>query len=119
MHPIKNIFFVGFSTIYLIIQSTRKLGFYIPEVLNSYVTDYLFIPLLLMFSLWLTRVVKRDVTIKLTLPMIVISVILISFIFEYYLPQTSLLYTADKIDVLMYLLGGVSYYYIQNRIFES
>lgn len=119
MHPIKNVFFITFSAIYLTIQLIRKLKVEIPEVINSYVTDFLFMPLLLMFSLWLTRVVKRDLTIKLTIPMIVISVILISFIFEYYLPKTSLLYTADKIDVLMYLLGGVSYYYIQNRIFES
>lgn len=119
MHPVKNNIFVVFSIIYLIIQGARKFSFYIPELLNSYLTDFLFIPLLLMFSLWLTRVVKRDLTIKLTTPMIVISVILISFIFEYYLPQTSLLYTADKIDVLMYLLGGLSYYYIQNCIFVS
>ncbi len=119
MHPIKNTYFIAFSVAYLLIQSCRKLGVYLPELLNSYGTDLLFMPLLLSFSLWMTRFIKRDKTIILTVPMLLVVLLFVSFIFEYYLPMRSPIYTADKMDVVMYLLGGIIFYYFQSRIFGN
>lgn len=119
MHPIKNSCFISFSVIYLLIQLARKLQFQLPELINSYVTDLLFMPLLLLFALWLTRIIKRDQSIKLTITMVLVVFVLVSTIFEYYLPLSNNIYTADSIDVLMYLLGGIIFYYLQNRIFET
>ncbi|MCT4581561.1 MAG: hypothetical protein N4A35_09105 [Flavobacteriales bacterium] len=119
MHPVKNIYFIVFSVVYLFVQLFRKLEVQLPELLNSYGTDLLFMPLLLSFALWMTRLIKRDHALTLTLPMLLVTFLFVSFIFEYYLPARSSIYTADKIDVVMYFLGGIIFYYLQNRIFGS
>ncbi|KOY50838.1 hypothetical protein I602_398 [Polaribacter dokdonensis DSW-5] len=40
---------------------------------------------------------------------------LYSLIFEFILPQQLTRYTADPIDVILYFLGGFTFYLLQNK----
>lgn len=116
MHPIKNGYFIGSSIGYLIIQFLRYQNVPIPEIINSYGTDFLFMPLLLLFSLWLTRVIKREKKIFFSKLMLLVVFVYISIVFEFYLPQKSNIYVQDKIDIVMYFLGTVSFYFLQKKV---
>lgn len=116
MHPIFNRFFLLGSLSYISIQFTRWQKCKIPVFINNYLTDFLFIPLLLMFTLFLLRIIKREKVLKLNVTMLLVSVVFTSFVFEYYLPQKSNIYTSDMYDVFVYGLGGVSFYFLQQKM---
>jgi hypothetical protein len=116
MHPIKNSYYILGSLSYLLIQFCRQQDLIIPELLNNYVTDFLFMPLLLLTTLWLTRLIKRKKQLVFSVPMLITVFIYVSFVFEYYLPQTSTVYTADYLDIVMYFFGTVFYYFLQKKI---
>lgn len=116
MHTIRNGYFIGGSICYLIIQFLRFQNVQVPVFINSYGTDLLFMPLLFLFSHWLTRIIKRIPDLKFSIGMLFVVFIYISFIFEIYLPQTSKVYVQDDIDVAMYFLGTIGFYFLQKRV---
>lgn len=119
MHPIKNYYFFVGSFLYLMIQLTRRLSIKTPSFINSYLTDFLFIPLLLLLTIWLIRLIKRDENLILSISMLIFNWIVVSIVFEYYLPQKNSLYIGDKLDVLMYFLGTICFYFLQNKIVQK
>jgi hypothetical protein len=116
MHPIKNYYFIGGSSVYLFIQWIRSSTLNLPPFINDYWSDFLFVPLLLFFTVWALRIIKRDQSIVISNPMLFFVWLFVSFIFEYYLPQKSTIYSSDNIDVFMYFLGTVSFYFLQKKI---
>ena len=115
MHPLKNYYFITGCLLYLFVQLCRTLSIKFPILINSYLTDLLFIPLLLFFTIWLLRIIKRDKKIKLSVFKLIFTWLFISIVFEYYLPQKNSIYTADIVDVFMYFFGTVSFYFLQKK----
>lgn len=115
MHPINNWFFKSTSFFYLSVFIGRRAGWKYPDLINSYATDLIFLPMLLMFVLWLTRIVKRNPTLGLSNIMIFVVFVYVSVVFEYFLPLQNKIYTADWLDVLMYGLGSIFFYFFQKR----
>lgn len=115
MHPVKNSYFILGSLSYLLLQFCRQQHLFIPKLINSYATDLLFMPLLFMATLWLTRIVKRTPNLVFSIPMLIVVFVYVSVVFEYYLPQKSSIYVQDSIDVLMYLLGTILFYFLQKK----
>lgn len=105
-------FFSGAFLLYLSVHLSRAGLFYLPELVNSYLTDLLCLPIILTISLMVTRLIKRDHSISLTLLMIAGMTLFYAWYFEWYLPARNPHYTADIIDVWCYLVGAFFYWRI-------
>lgn len=100
---------------WLIVISMRKLGHPVP-LLNSYLDDLAAVPVLANLGLWFQRVfVVRNDYYVLSARQIIFIVVYVSILFELVLPYYSKVYTADWIDVVLYLTGGIFFYRIVNQ----
>ena len=110
----KNYCFIFALIIYLLVALVQILEFKVPTFVSSYIADLCCMPVVLSICLFVLRQIQKEYG---TLPRWFISLMVIywGWYFEYYLPQTSHLYTADLIDVLMYALGALIFYLWQNN----
>jgi hypothetical protein len=90
----------------------KALGIFVP-VVHSYLDDLLCFPIVLTLGLAMYRYFKPNY--ELTAWHIWPTVIIFSVYFEWYLPRTSAVYTADALDVLMYMIGLMVFSYFINR----
>ena len=102
-------FFIAL-TIYIM----QRLQFPLPTILNSYLNDLLYIPLVLGGIEFLIRRLKKDSSFKLPLGFVIFLAISYSIYFEYYLPKINPRYTADWIDLILYFVGAIAYFFIGN-----
>lgn len=87
----------------------------LPQMINNYLNDLLCMPLILGAVTFITRYLKKDKTYQLSLFFVLFMAGYYSFYFEYYLPTVNLRYTADWIDVVLYFMGSIGFYYFQKR----
>lgn len=95
--------------LYFITRWARNHVDALPDFFRNHFTDLLFIPVQLIIALWGTRLLKRDPNIQISLVWIIVQVIFVSFLFEWYMPNYGAdtnKFTGDFIDVLMYVVGG-------------
>jgi hypothetical protein len=94
----------------------------LPTIINNYVNDLLYLPLVLGLIEFVIRKFKKDSLFKLPIAFVVFLASFYSFYFEYYLPGINPRYTADWIDVVLYFLGGFAYFFSEemgNRKFSG
>lgn len=72
-------------------------------------------PLVLTICLALLQVFKKNY--QLTIPIFVIASVTFYYIvyFEWYLPKVNPRYTADVMDVFLYILGAVIFFFMQKK----
>ena len=109
-------YFILSVVLYLLIRILRLFEIHIPEILNSHLTDFLFMPILLTVSLIGVRVIKRNKLINLTIGMIFVSTVFVSFMFEIIMPSRSSLFIKDYWDVVAYIIGALFFYIVQSRL---
>lgn len=90
----------------------KGFGIFLP-VIHSYLDDLLCFPIVLTLGLAMYRYFKPNY--QLSAWHIWPTVIVYSVYFEWYLPHTSTVYTADVLDVLMYVLGALIFQRFINR----
>lgn len=90
----------------------KGFGIFVP-IVHSYLDDLLCFPIVLTLGLAMYRYFKPSY--ELSAWHIWPTAIIYSIYFEGYLPQTSVAYTADIIDVLMYALGALIFQRLINR----
>lgn len=90
----------------------KGFGVFIP-IIHSYLDDLLCFPIVLTLGLAMYRYFKPDY--KLSRLHIWPVVLIYSIYFEWYLPQNSTAYTADALDILMYVLGALIFQRFINR----
>lgn len=83
--------------------------------LKNHFNDLLYIPISLTLCLACIRWVKKTPLFILNIGLIISMVIFCSLVFEYIGPNYYLHSTRDWIDVVMYVLGGVFYYFLQKQ----
>lgn len=86
------------------------------EFIKYHLTDLFFIPVLLSASVLLTKIIKRDNKLLYLKPLdIGIVIFFVSIYFEWYLPNFNNpnQYTSDYIDIIMYFVGGLIFWFIQ------
>ena len=90
----------------------KGFGIYIP-IVHSFLDDLVCFPIVLTLGLAMYRSFKPYYRLGMVhiLPVLVVY----SLYFEWYLPQTSTVYTADALDVLMYVLGALIFQRFINR----
>lgn len=108
-------YFVLFVVMYLLVRLFRYFEIETPVFINSHLTDFLFIPILLTVSLVGVKIIKKDYAIVLTKSMIFISFVIVSVMFEFVMPSKSNLFIQDYLDIIAYGLGALFFYWVQKR----
>ncbi|MCD8440570.1 hypothetical protein [Tenacibaculum finnmarkense] len=101
-------FFLG-TAIYV----AQKMSFKLPQIVQFYVNDFLIMPMVLTISLVVLRWSKNNKNYQIPLWIILYSCSFYAFLYEYILPKFYQRYTADRIDVLLYFIGGFIFFILQ------
>ena len=115
MKTLLNPWFILGCLIWLLVFTARIFRHPLPYV-NGYITDAFAAPVIANLALWLLRVfiIKSNYYV-LSPAQIIFLVVYISLLFEGLLPMISKIYTADWIDVLLYVFGGIFFYKVMNK----
>lgn len=99
------------SCIYL----SSILGFVLPRIIRFYVNDFLIIPIVLTVLLYVVREAQNNRQKTISLFNILYLCLLYSLLFEFWLPKFHERYTYDIIDVCLYFLSGILFYFLQKE----
>lgn len=115
MKTLLNPWFITCCLIWLSVFILRRSGHYLPY-LNGYLTDAIAVPVIANLGLWFQRrvMIKNDYYV-LSPGHVVFIVVAVSVWFEVVLPRYSLMYTADVVDAVLYVVGGLFFYGVMNR----
>lgn len=115
MKTLLNPWFIAGCTVWLVIHIARAAGHPLPY-LNGSLTDFFAVPVLINISLWLQRVfiIKNNYYV-LSPAQVIFFVIFTSVLFEGILPPLSKTYTADWMDIILYVAGGFFFYFVMNK----
>lgn len=115
MNSLFDRYFVVYCLCWLMIRITRWLSCPLPW-LNSYLTDFLFVPATAHLTQWLMRkFILRDNTYTLPLSYILFIALYGAVVLEWIAPMISTRHTADWGDVVAYFLGALFYYFFHLR----
>lgn len=115
MKTLFNPWFIAACLGWAIVFTLRRLGLPLP-LFNGYINDLFAIPVIATLGLWFQRefIIKNSYYVLSPLHVIFI-VIYVALIFEGLLPHLSKTYTADWVDVLLYAVGGLFFYWVMNK----
>jgi len=102
IRPITTPLFLSSFSIYIALLVSKKAEVVLPTLLDSYLADFLCLPILLSLSLFILRIVKQNKSLFLSKMMIFVSFLYVSLLFEVFLPYFSIKYTADLLDLVAY-----------------
>ena len=111
----RKVLYLTMVFIALAIYIMQRLQLPLPTIINNYVNDLLYIPLVLGAIEFVIRRLKKDSSFKLPFGFVIFLAISYSFYFEYFLPKVNSRYTGDWIDVILYFAGGFVYFFICNK----
>lgn len=112
LRPFFRPYFILSVLAYAFVRLSRQGWYDLPEFVNSYLTDFLCMPIILTFCLVGVRWIKRIPDFRLTPLMIFGMTAFYAVLFEWILPQQSSVYTADVLDALMYFLGALLFWFV-------
>jgi len=113
--------FLALMSVYFFTRYCRTYFEGTPNFFKYHFTDLLFIPTVATFALIFVRFFKRDNSITVSPWLVGFLVLTMTLYFEWYLPAFNSHihpYTSDWIDILMYVLGGVGFLWIQFKNFR-
>ncbi|HVW98343.1 MAG TPA: hypothetical protein VHA56_20420 [Mucilaginibacter sp.] len=115
MKTLLNKWFIAGCLVWLLIFLSRKTGHPIPY-LNGYIDDLFAVPVICNLALFsLRRLIVKSDHYTLSPGHVIFVVVYVTFAFEILLPMLSKTYTADWLDVVLYVIGGVFFYKVMNR----
>ncbi|GHA40023.1 hypothetical protein GCM10007103_21830 [Salinimicrobium marinum] len=107
--------FAFFIVAFLIIQFHQFLNISLPDWILFYGKDFICLPIVLTVCLLAMQFLKKDHSIRLDLFTVLSMAAFYAFYFELYLPKVKVRYTADFTDVVMYFLGALLFYFLQEK----
>ena len=108
----------GFIVILFLIDKLLQYFQISPRWFNNYADDFLFLPILLSFALWVQqRFVNHDF--KFSNKQIITAWIMLSILFEGIYPIFLTSYTSDVLDILVYGLGALIFALFLNHDAEN
>lgn len=84
--------------------------------IRNYLADLLALPLILVFSLLIVRKIKQLPFFYLNKAMVLFTLIYTSTLFEYILPKYNSRYVSDNIDIVLYAIGALAFYFAQEKL---
>lgn len=115
MKTLTNFYFIGFSLIWFTIYSSNFFGYQFYWLIQFYLLDLIAVPILAQLGLWWMRLIKGNPNELLSIWHIAFIVLSLSLVFEVYMPKHQTRYSADVWDIVMYLLGGIFFYFMMNK----
>lgn len=112
---IKKNYFGVFLAVAGVIYCCQRLNVSIPDWVNNYVNDLICMPIVLYVCQTSVRYLRKEKHIFLPFPLILFIAVGYSIYFEYFLPERNLRYTADAVDVVLYGMGALFFYFMENR----
>lgn len=107
--------FFLFVAVFLILQILLHLEMHLPNWVVFYVNDFLCMPIVLFICLKVVHFLTRNYELRLSLFTVLSLTTFYALYFEVYLPKVEPRYTADILDVVMYVLGSLLFYFVQFR----
>lgn len=104
-----------FVLLFVVIHFHDTLGLELPDWVIFYVKDFLSTPIVLTIGLFVAQLIKKDQSIRLSLFTVTSLTIMYIIFYEVYLPRVHERYTADLIDVFMYIGGSFLFYLLQEK----
>lgn len=117
MRILKHPVFIAISVLAVLIYLLKLLAFPMPKIISFYANDLLCMPIVLSICLALIRILKKDETLYVPLGIIGSITAYYAFHFEWLLPKFHHRYTADWIDVGLYIMGAFLFSKFQKRLF--
>ena|ERR1700749_3620940 len=115
MKTLLNPWFLTGCIIWLVVIGLRRAGHPLPY-LNGYLTDAFAIPVIANLGLWFQRVVVYKTNYYILSKWHVVFIVAyVSLVFEGLLPWLSVKYTADWVDVILYIAGGLFFLRVMNK----
>jgi hypothetical protein len=111
--------YVNISFVACCIYIIQRLEFELPAIINNYVNDFLCLPIILGGISYCIRRLKKEAFFKLPLFFIIGLASYYSFYFEYYLPGFNPRYTGDWIDVILYFLSSIIFFFTEKYFYKS
>ena len=96
-----------------LVYVASKLKIRLPDWIQFYLNDFLITPIVLTICLVVIRRSRGNKTYIIPIGYILYLCCLYSCIFEFYLPTFHVRYTYDKMDILLYFLGGLWFWILQ------
>lgn len=104
-HPL----FLCIFFIYLIYYTLKMLQIQMPELVTSYLADLLSLFIVNTVVLRLIRLVQSNNSLEIKPRMVIISIVLFSGFFEFYLPAVNDYYHRDYLDIACYSISGFGF----------
>jgi hypothetical protein len=115
MKTLLNGWFITGCLIWLIVITARKSGHPLP-LINGHINDAFAIPVIANLGLWFQRVFIIKNNYYVLAPRHVIFIVTyVILVFEGMLPLFSKAYTADWLDIALYIAGGLFFYWVMNK----
>lgn len=110
---IKRFYFPSFVGVAMLVYAAQHLSFSLPSLINNYLNDLLCMPIVLKVCQYAVRQIKNDKSLQIPIKIAVTLTLLYALYFELILPKFNDRYTADSIDVCLYILGFVFFFWIE------
>lgn len=115
MKTLFNPWFILGCITWIVIYTTRKFGHPVPFI-NGFIDDAFAIPVIANLTLCYMRVIVIRSNYYVLSPWKVTFIVAyVSLVFEVLLPLLSKRYTGDWIDALLYVFGGIFFYFVMNK----
>ncbi len=108
-------YFIGSVLIGSCIYLSSVFGIVLPRIIRFYVNDFLIIPMVLTVLLYTVRKTQNNRHKTISIFNILYLCLLYSLIFEFWLPKFQQRYTGDMMDVCLYFLSGILFYFLQKE----
>jgi len=112
MKSLKWSFFI-FCILFTLLQTLYFFNIPLPDFINFYLANFLCMPIVLSICLFAVQFLKKDKTLRLNLFTVLSAFAMYAIYFEVILPPLHWRYTADIIDVFLYLIGSFLFYFLQ------
>jgi len=112
-HPI----FYSSVSLGSVLYLAHQLNLPFPKWVYFYINDFLCMPIVLSLCLAVSRAIKKTETLYVPLSVVILLTTYFTLHFEWLMPQISIRYTSDIIDVSLYYFGALLFYNFQKRLF--
>lgn len=104
---------------YVLGKSIQAIGWSIPHWVDFWGYDFLATPVVCTCAWYVTCAVRRVPCGRVPVPQVCATVLVLSLVFEVWLPMQSTRYTADAWDALMYAAGGACLVAVERWVIVS
>jgi hypothetical protein len=110
---LKRFYFPVFVAIAVFVYVAQQTAIDLPLFINNYLNDLLCMPIVLKICQYAVRQLKSDRSLQIPINIALTLTLLYAFYFELLLPKFNARYTADIIDVGLYVMGCLFFVWIE------